>query len=124
MKIRLIFRSCTLHSLLKKVRRLNIKPSLALLFQPVAWPKRVVNAEVEVMRSMSAHGDADDLCRYLSCQETDSMITVFLVHGEYNVQHNFAKRLMQKGYNNVLIPEMHTVCGLNEITAPEAAGQA
>ena len=36
-----------------------------------------MNAEVEVMCSMSAYGDIDDLCRYLSCQETDSISTFF-----------------------------------------------
>ena len=79
-----------------------------------------VNAEVEVMRSMSAHGDVNDLCHYLSCQETDSVSTVFLVHGEYDVQQKFAKKLTLKGYEHVLIPDMHTICGLNEITAVEA----
>lgn len=80
----------------------------------------VVNAEIEVLRSMSAHGDMDDLCRYLACQEISSVSTVFLVHGEYSVQQDFMKRLLQKGYEYVLIPDMHTVCGLNEAKAVEA----
>ncbi|TKK70929.1 MBL fold metallo-hydrolase [Ilyomonas limi] len=79
-----------------------------------------VHAEIGVMRSMSAHGDADDLARYLSCQEAASVTTVFLVHGEYDVQQDFQKKLMLKGYEQVLIPEMHAVCGLNEIVAETA----
>ena len=74
----------------------------------------VVNAEVETMRSMSAHGDMDDLCRYLACQEIDSVSCVYLVHGEYGVQQDFSKKLMQKGYGHIAIPEMHTVYGLHE----------
>jgi metallo-beta-lactamase family protein len=30
------------------------------------------------------------------------------VHGEYDVQQEFADRLRKKGYNNVQIPERHS----------------
>ncbi len=80
----------------------------------------VVNAEIEVMRSMSAHGDMDDLCRYLSCQEISSVSGIYLVHGEYGVQQDFMKKLLHKGYEHVLIPDMHAVCGLNEMKTTEA----
>ena len=76
-----------------------------------------VHAEVGVMRSMSAHGDADDLMHYLSCQAAASVSTVYLVHGEYEVQQEFQKKLLVKGYQHVVIPEMHAVYGLNEVTA-------
>ena len=79
-----------------------------------------VHAEIGVMRSMSAHGDADDLARYLSCQEPSGITTLFLVHGEYEVQQDFQKKLMLKGYEQVQIPEMHAVCGLNEVVAETA----
>lgn len=79
-----------------------------------------VNAEIEVMHSMSAHGDMDDLCRYLSCQEVDSVSTVYLVHGEYKVQEDFQRKLEQKGYAHVLIPEQHAVYGLHETANAEA----
>ncbi len=80
----------------------------------------VVNAEIEVMRSMSAHGDMDDLCRYLSYQEISSVSGTYIVHGEYGVQQDFMKKLLQKGYEHVLVPDMHTVCGLNETKTTEA----
>ena len=32
-----------------------------------------VNAEIAEMRSMSAHGDYDDLSQYLSCQDPRSV---------------------------------------------------
>ena len=78
-----------------------------------------VNADVEVMRSMSAHGDVDDLCRYLACQKADSISCVYLVHGEYSVQQDFQKRLLQKGYTHVIIPEPHAVYGLHEMASAE-----
>ncbi len=74
-----------------------------------------VHADIEVMRSMSAHGDADDLCRYLSCQEAASVSCIYLVHGENEVQQDFKKKLMLKGYEQVIVPDLHTVCGLNEV---------
>ena len=67
-----------------------------------------VNAEVEQMRSMSAHGDYEDLCRFLSCQDTTQIKKLFLVHGEYEVQLDFKKRLIRKGFNDVEIPELHS----------------
>ncbi len=76
-----------------------------------------VHAEVGMMRSMSAHGDADDLTRYLSCQDPSMVTNLFLVHGEYEVQQDFQKKLLLKGYEHVTIPDMHSVCGLNEVIA-------
>lgn len=67
-----------------------------------------VIAEVGQMRSMSAHGDYDDLCQFLACQDPAQVKTLFLVHGEYEVQQDFAKRLQRKGFKEVLIPEMHS----------------
>jgi metallo-beta-lactamase family protein len=66
-----------------------------------------VKAEVGQMRSMSAHGDYDDLCQFLACQDPSQVNTLFLVHGEYDVQQDFAERLRRKGFRNVVIPEMH-----------------
>lgn len=66
-----------------------------------------VIAEVGQMRSMSAHGDYDDLCQFLACQDPALVRSLFLVHGEYDVQQDFARRLNRKGYKEVVIPEMH-----------------
>lgn len=66
-----------------------------------------VDAEVGQMRSMSAHGDYDDLCQFLACQQPALVQTLFLVHGEYEVQQDFAGRLLRKGFKEVMIPEMH-----------------
>ena len=66
-----------------------------------------VNAEVGAIRSMSAHGDYDDLCQFLACQDPRQVKRLFLVHGEYNVQMDFKQRLIKKGFADVEIPEMH-----------------
>jgi len=67
-----------------------------------------VNAEIGQMRSMSAHGDYEDLCHFLACQDAAQVKKLFLVHGEYNVQQDFKQRLLRKGFADVEIPEQHS----------------
>jgi metallo-beta-lactamase family protein len=67
-----------------------------------------VNAEIGEMRSMSAHGDYEDLCQFLACQDVSQVKQLFLVHGEYDVQTDFRQRLVRKGFANVTIPELHS----------------
>lgn len=67
-----------------------------------------VNAEIGSIRSMSAHGDYEDLCQFLACQDVKKVSRLFLVHGEYDVQQAFKTRLMHKGFDFVDIPEMHS----------------
>lgn len=71
-----------------------------------------VHAEIASIRSMSAHGDYDDLCQFLACQDPKKVKRLFLVHGEYNVQQDFKQRLIRKGFMDVEIPEMHYEIGL------------
>jgi metallo-beta-lactamase family protein len=71
-----------------------------------------VNAEIGEMRSMSAHGDYDDLLQFLGCQDIKQVEKLFLVHGEYDVQQDFRQRLVRKGYADVQIPERHQEVGL------------
>lgn len=66
-----------------------------------------VIAEVKSIQSMSAHGDYEDLLQFLSCQEPDQVKQLFLVHGEYEVQQQFAQRIREKGFKHVAIPEYH-----------------
>ena len=66
-----------------------------------------VNAEVASIKSMSAHGDYEDLLQFLACQEPAKVKQLFLVHGEYEVQQNFAVKLKEKGFKHVAIPEYH-----------------
>lgn len=71
-----------------------------------------VQAEVGSMRSMSAHGDYDDLSQFLACQVATEVQTVFVVHGEYDVQLDFQTRLFKKGFRDVVVPAIHQSFGL------------
>ena len=71
-----------------------------------------VNAEIGEMRSMSAHGDYEDLLQWLACQDPRQVDKLFLVHGEYEVQKDFKARLIRKGFQDVHIPERHEEIGL------------
>ncbi len=71
-----------------------------------------VVADVAEMQSMSAHGDYNDLLHFASCQDAGKIRTLFLVHGEYDVQQQFSEKLMAKGFGNVYIPALHEVCEL------------
>lgn len=66
-----------------------------------------VIAQVGVMRSMSAHGDYNDLLQFLKCQQPEAVDKVFIVHGEYNVQIDFKDKLIKAGFKNVFIPALH-----------------
>ena len=71
-----------------------------------------VHAEIGSIRSMSAHGDYEDLCQWLACQDVRQVKQLFLVHGEYDVQQEFRRRLVSKGFSDVQIPERHYEIGL------------
>ena len=71
-----------------------------------------VHAEIGSIRSMSAHGDYEDLSQWLACQNAKEVRQLFLVHGEYEVQQEFKRRLVRKGFQDVQIPERHYEIGL------------
>jgi metallo-beta-lactamase family protein len=71
-----------------------------------------VNAEIGSIKSMSAHGDYEDLFQWLACQDPRQVKKLFLVHGEYDVQLAFKDRLLKKGFLDVEIPERHYEIGL------------
>lgn len=72
-----------------------------------------VHAVIGSIRSMSAHGDYEDLCQWLACQDPAKVKKLFLVHGEYDVQLQFKQRLINKGFLDVEIPERHYEEGLS-----------
>jgi len=71
-----------------------------------------VHAEIASVKSMSAHGDYEDLSQFLACQDAKQVKKLFIVHGEYEVQLHFKQRLIKKGFSDVEIPEMHYEVGL------------
>ncbi len=71
-----------------------------------------VICEVGSMHSMSAHGDYDDLIHFISRQKKDTIKKIFLVHGEYSVQLEFKETLIEKGFNNIEVPGIHSTFDL------------
>ncbi len=84
--------------------RLKRKPATVNIFGK-QFP---VRAEIAEINSLSAHGDYKDLLHWLAGgTEKSNLKKLFLVHGEYDVQQDFQKILMENGYRNVFIPERH-----------------
>jgi metallo-beta-lactamase family protein len=75
----------------------------------------MVEANVKVLNSLSAHGDYDDMSQWLSCQDPKQVRKLFLVHGEYEVQQVFRDKLVRKGFSDVEIPAQHQVIGLGDL---------
>jgi len=71
-----------------------------------------VKADIVTLDSMSAHADYNDLCQYLACQDAQEVKRVFVVHGEPEVQDEFKRRLVKKGFLDVTIPELHQEFGI------------
>lgn len=71
---------------------------------------RKVRANVTILHSFSAHADYEEICRFLSPIDPALVTHFFIVHGEPIVQDEFRKRLIEKGFNNVIIPELHEHC--------------
>lgn len=66
-----------------------------------------VRADISIIRSMSAHGDCDDLISFLSCQDPGLVKRIYLVHGEPEVQRNFVEKLRSAGFKHIYIPALH-----------------
>lgn len=71
-----------------------------------------VNAAIGEIKSMSAHGDYDDLSQWLACQDPRLVKKLFLVHGDYDVQLEFQNRLIAKGFRDVEVPALHSEFGI------------
>ena len=88
--------------------RLKLHPKEVGIFGQV----HEVHAEIGEIKSMSAHGDYNDLSQWLACQDPKQVKKLFLVHGDYDVQQDFRDRLISKGFLDVEIPARHTEVGL------------
>ena len=66
-----------------------------------------VKASVKAFKSMSAHGDYNDLLHFIAAQDSHQVKKIFLVHGEYEVQQHFRQKILAKGFAVVEIPYQH-----------------
>jgi metallo-beta-lactamase family protein len=71
-----------------------------------------VKATIGEIAGLSAHGDYEDMERWLSCQDPAAVSRLFLVHGEYETQIDFREKLLKRGFRDVEIPSMHQEVGL------------
>jgi metallo-beta-lactamase family protein len=77
-----------------------------------------VKAEIAQIRSLSAHGDYNDLLQFVACQDAAQVKKLFLVHGEYKIQQQLKHRLQLKGFDNVEIPGLHEEVELDVVEEP------
>lgn len=63
-----------------------------------------VAAGIESIHSLSAHGDYNDMIRFLSCQHKPTVKKIFLVHGEAETKSVFKDKLLAEGYGDIVIP--------------------
>lgn len=64
-----------------------------------------VKADVFHVDAWSAHGDRDEIVRFLSCQDKNQVEGLFLVHGDPEAQDAMKITLQKHGFGNVRIPE-------------------
>jgi metallo-beta-lactamase family protein len=63
-----------------------------------------VNADIRKIDSFSGHADYREMIEFLGCQEKAGIEKIFLVHGEYETQKNYAAELEKDGFRNIEIP--------------------
>lgn len=89
--------------------RLKLHPETVSIFgKPFT-----VRADIKTIDSMSAHADYNDLSQYLASQDPQEVKRVFVVHGEPEVQQEFKRRLIKKGFKDVEIPKKDQEFGLS-----------
>jgi len=81
-----------------------------------------VHATISLLNGLSAHGDMDDLCHFVACQDPALVRAVYLVHGEVRAQERLAARLTAKGFYPVHTPHLHQCIECNVASKPAVAG--
>jgi metallo-beta-lactamase family protein len=67
--------------------------------------KYKVRAHLENIQSYSGHADYNELLRYLSTQNPKLVKKFFVIHGEDDSRTEFANRLAETGFGDVVIPK-------------------
>jgi metallo-beta-lactamase family protein len=65
-----------------------------------------VKCQIFIMDSFSAHADYNEIIQFLDCQNKAEVKKIFLVHGEFETQTAFKKRLQDVGWGEIEIPAM------------------
>jgi len=70
----------------------------------IFWERVPVRASIRRMEFYSAHGDRNEIMRYLGCQDPARVKRVFLVHGEAGPRQEMRKRMHAAGFAEVQLP--------------------
>jgi metallo-beta-lactamase family protein len=65
-----------------------------------------VRADIERIDSYSGHADYNEMIAFLECQEKEQVKQLILVHGDIDSQEFFRDKLKEKGFGNIVIPEL------------------
>lgn len=65
-----------------------------------------VYADIQRIDSFSGHGDYEEMSNFLACQDPKVLKQTFIVHGDYQAQTAYKRHLEQKGFKNLIIPEV------------------
>lgn len=66
-----------------------------------------VKADIIVMNEFSAHGDYNEMLKFLSCQNPEQVKQLFIVHGDDDVLPKWKLKLETEGFRNVIAPKLH-----------------
>ena len=73
--------------------------------------EKQIRADIVRMDSFSAHGDQKEMLDFIENQKPKVKKTI-LVHGEYEAQQHFKKKLQEEGFHDIAIPDMYEVIRL------------
>lgn len=73
-----------------------------------------VGMDVRELAPLSAHGDRNELLRFLSCQDPLIVKKTFLIHGDDEARQAFAQKLETAGWHNLYLPEKGQTISLTE----------
>jgi len=63
-----------------------------------------LNAEVKIVNGLSAHADGNELLSYISRMDKKRLEKIFLVHGEPPAAAALQQGLMERGFQDVIVP--------------------
>jgi metallo-beta-lactamase family protein len=95
----LVIGYCSPHTLGGK---LSQKPKEVRIFGQT----KLVKARIEIMSSMSAHGDQDEMLAFMQNLDKKRLKNIFLVHGEEDRQQDFKLALLENGFQKVSMPQL------------------
>lgn len=88
--------------------RIRNRPETVRLF----GVEKKLKARVEIMDSLSAHGDHREMLDFLKNQDQKKLKKIFLVHGAISRQELFRASLLEEGFREVVIPGLGEEVGV------------